>query len=556
MNQKSARSSEDKIFRQEKLSFEKIPGQSRLFTDFQIDSNLASEFYPEKNTPLKSYAEEVLINYKIDRAELCEILTEINESIKAGQKTFENIERLRENDCLAIVTGQQAGLFSGALYTIYKALSAVKFAEDLQKQNIKAVSVFWIAEEDHDFNEVSKTFNLDKEGKLVKSENIPRSYRKNVPVGLVKLDETINDTIENLFINLPHTEYTDKVKTLILKTYRTGETYSTAFAKLIAELFSDYGLIILTPLNKNLKKLCSPIFAEAIEKSREISSALMLRNNELAEGNYQPQVLVEKDFFPFFLQNEKGERQPLRRETESEKVKIQKTRKEFEIPQMLDIARNFPENLSPNALMRPVVQDYLLPTLIYIGGGAEIAYFAQNSVIYQILNRPVTPIRHRASFTVVERKHARAFEKYESKFYDLFDGKDFFSERIVEKYLNRNTARTFTEVEENINAQLKRLERELISNEPTLAANLATRRKKIQWHIGALRKKYHRAEIAKNEIAQRRIENLFTALIPGNALQERTLGIVTFLNLCGLNFIDWIFEAVETDEVSHQILYL
>jgi len=556
MNQKSARSPEDKIFRQETLSYEKIPNQSRLFTDFQVDSKKAAVFYPEKNTPLVNFAGQVLADYKIDRAALCENLRETNEFCKAGPKTFENIERLREKDCLTIVTGQQAGLFSGAIYTIYKALSAARLAEDLRKQSIKAVPVFWIAEEDHDFNEVGKTFNLDKTGKLLKSENTPQSYRKNLPVGLVKLDETINQTIEDLFNNLPRTEYTDEIKTLILKTYRAGETYSTAFAKLIAEVFSDYGLIILTPLNKKLKKLCAPIFADAIEKSKEISSALLLRNKELTEKNYQPQVLVEKDFFPFFLQNEIGERKPLRRDAENGKIKIQKSKKEFEMSELLEIARDAPENLSPNALMRPVVQDYLLPTLVYFGGAAEIAYFAQNSVIYKILNRPVTPIRHRANFTVIERRHARTFEKYEMDFTDLFAGREKISARIVEKYLNRNTARIFAEVEENINLQLDCLNRELIENEPPLAANLATRRRKILWHIGALRKKYHLAEIEKNEIARRRIENSFTALLPGNALQERTLSVVTFLNLCGGNFIEWIYEAIETDEVNHRILYL
>ena len=147
-------------------------------------------------------------------------------------------------------------------------------------------------------------------------------------------------------------------------------------------------------------------------------------------------------------------------------------------------------------------------------------------------------------------------EKYESRFNDLFDGKNVFSARIVEKYLNRNTARTFAEVEEIVNAQLNLLEQKLITEEPTLAANLTMRKKKILWHIGALRKKYHRAEIEKNEIVERRIENIFTALLPQDALQERTVSIITFLNLCGLNFIDWIYEAVEADNLGHQILYL
>jgi len=556
MNQKPARSSKSEIFRQETISFEKIPHQSKLFIDFQNDSKTVEKFYPEKSASLKNFAAQVLSNYKIDRAALCDILAETNESFGAEKKTFENIELLREKDCVAIVTGQQAGLFSGALYAIYKAVSAVKLAADLRKENIKAVPVFWIAEEDHDFDEVKKTFNLDKKGKLLESENTPENYIENRPVGLIEFDEKINETIENLFENFPRAEFTEETEKLLRETHQAGETYSRAFARFIAKIFADYGLIILSPMNEKLKKLCAPIYAEAVEKSDEIIAALLERNGELERENYHPQVLVTENSFPFFYQNETGERQSLRRNTQNSTLKIQNLKVEYKKSELKKIAENSPQCLSPNALMRPIVQDYLLPTLVYFGGAAEIAYFAQSSVIYEILNRPVTPIRHRASFTVVERKHARTLEKYKLNFENLFEGKEKTSARIVEKFLNKDKARTFAEVEENINAQLDKLDRALTKDDLTLSANLINRRKKIIWHIGALRKKYHRAEITKNEIVQRRIENLFAALLPHNALQERTLNVLTFTNLYGENFIDWIYEAVGTDEKNHQILYL
>jgi uncharacterized protein YllA (UPF0747 family) len=168
MNQESACLSEKNSLKHETISFGEIPHQSKLFLDFQADSANLNKFYPEKYTNLIDYAGKVLANYKINRRELCDILEETNKSFDAGEKTFENINLLRDENCVAIVTGQQAGLFSGELYTIYKALSAVRLAEDLRKQNIKAVPVFWIAEEDHDFDEVKKTFVIDREGILSK----------------------------------------------------------------------------------------------------------------------------------------------------------------------------------------------------------------------------------------------------------------------------------------------------------------------------------------------------------------------------------------------------
>jgi len=556
MNQESACLSEVNLLRQETISFSEIPHQSRLFLDFQADSPNLNEFYPEKRTDLSDFAEKVLVNYKTDRRELCDVLEESNKSFGAGEKTFENIKFLREKDCVTIVTGQQAGLFSGELYTIYKALSAVKLAEVLRRQNIKAVPVFWIAEEDHDFDEVKKTFVLDRQGKLAKFENTPEKHIENSPVGLVELDDTIEKTIEDLFESLSHTEFSDETRRILSETYKSGETYSTAFAKFLAEIFSSYGLIFLSPLNENFKKLCAPIFTEAVEKSEEINLALLEKNKELEMKNYQAQVLVAENSFPFFFQDESGKRRALRRDVENSKFKIQNSKREFDKTELIEIARNTPQNLSPNALLRPVMQDYLLPTLVYFGGAAEIAYFAQNSAIYEILNRPATPIRHRASFTVVQRKHHRTLEKYELEFAELFAGKDEISARIVEKFISNKTAETFADVEEIINAQLHRLDKSLSEIESTLSENLANRRKKIIWHIAALRKKYHLAEIQKNEIVGRRLENLFVALLPNNALQERTLNVVTFLNLFGTNFIDWIYEAIETDEKGHQILYL
>jgi bacillithiol biosynthesis cysteine-adding enzyme BshC len=540
----------------ETISFSLIPGQSKLFLDFQANSTKVGKFYPEKQTSLKDFAKKVLSEYKIDRDELCDVLAGINKSFDAGAKTFENIEFLRQNDCLAVVTGQQAGLFSGALYTIYKALSAIRLCENLRAQNIKAVPIFWIAEEDHDFDEIKKTFVIDKEAKLAEIENQPKERRENLPVGLIKLDETVSETIDNLFSGFNHTEFTGDLKKYLVEAYKTDETFSAAFAKFLAKVFSEYGIIYLSPLDKKLKKLCSPIFRHVVENSEKIISALLQRNVELKKEEYSPQVLVEESSFPFFYLNENDERIALRQDLQNKKIKAQKSKANFDLFELENIAEKSPEKLSPNALLRPVIQDYLLPTLTYFGGAAEIAYFAQNSVIYEILNRPVTPIRHRASLTIIEPKNRRTLEKYELKFTDLFKGKEKISTEVVEKFLNNDTAKEFAEVEEVINTQLNRLDQNLLRSEPTLADNLANRRRKILWHIGALRKKYHRAEIFKNKVAGRRIENIFSQVLPHNSLQERTLNVVTFLNIYGENFINWVYNRIETEEKNHQILYL
>jgi len=546
------------LFRIESLPFSSIPHQSKLFLEYQKNPHVLKKFYP---TAPESYAEvsqniaNILANYKTDRNLLCDALEETNKHFGAGRETLENISLLREADCVTIVTGQQAGLFSGAIYTIYKALSAVKLAEDLRGRGQKAVPVFWIAEEDHDFDEVKKTFALNREGKLAEFENTPQNYAENLPVGLVNLDETIGEAVDALFKSVSHTEFSGELKAILNESYNSNETYSSSFAKFLTKLFARYGLIILAPLDAKLKKLSAPIFAEAVEKSDEIREKLLVRNEELKAGNYSAQVLVEEDFFPFFWIDENGKRRALKK-NKNGKIQAKDTQREFELSDLVEIAENSPESLSPNALMRPVVQDYLLPTACYFGGGAEIAYFAQNSVIYEVLQRPATPILHRQSFTVVEPKHQRTLKSYALQFNDLFDGIGGVLPQIVERFLNKQTAQTFAEAEEIINTQLNRLDQDLQQFDSTLADNLANRRRKILYHIGALRTKFHYAQLLKDETIHRRIENAFQSLLPHNALQERALNVATFLNSYGLNFIDWIYEAIDLDDKAHRVIYL
>ena len=560
MNQESAGHClvSESSFRIESLPFSSIPSQSKLFLRYQSDPSFLQKFYPtivSSHAEIPRKIEGVLANYQTDRKLLCDALEDINKAYGAGAKTLENIERLRKADCVTVVTGQQAGLFSGALYTIYKALSAVKLADCLGGRGINAVPVFWIAEEDHDFDEVKKTFALDRDGRLIELENTPRDYAENLPVGAVVLDETIGDAIKDFFRTAPATEFSNRLKTVLEESYKPGESYSSAFAKLLARLFENYGLIILSPLDERLKKLSRAVFAEAVERSDEIRERLLARNEELKAEDYGAQVLVEEDFFPFFWFDGEGKRRALKKKKDG-KIHAKDTRRAFDLAELAKIARETPENLSPNALLRPVVQDALLPTAVYFGGGAEIAYFAQNSVIYETLKRPVTPILHRQSFTVIEPKHARTLGKYGLDLTRLFEGFEAVLPDIVEKYLNPQTAKIFAEAEEIINTELHRLDRALSVNDPSLAENLATRRRKILYHVGALRTKFNHAQIRRDETINRRLEALFAALLPHRALQERTLGALTYLNLYGLYFLDWIYEAIDLDDKGHRIIYL
>ena len=545
-------------FKVESLSFDEIPNQSKLFIEYQKNPRNLAEYYPNS---VKSHAEisgfipQVLENYKADRNAVCDALEAINRRFGVGEKTLENINLLREKDCVAVVTGQQAGHFSGPLYTIYKALSAVKLSECLRGRGFKTVPVFWIASEDHDFEEVSNAFEINKKGFVEEFKNNPKREAENIPVGFVKLDDSIKETIENLFDELPRTEFTDELKNSIEGIWKSGESFSDAFILTLTKIFDKYGLIMLDPLDEKLKKIAAPIYVEAIKKSGEIVDALIKRSEELTGDGFHAQVLVTEDYFPLFWQAKDKTRNSLKK-SKNGTFRIKENLREFTIENLAEIAENEPQRFSPTVVLRAAVQDYILPTVCYFGGGAEVAYFAQSGEVYRILNRPRTPIFHRQSFTVVEAKHRRTMEKYDLNFKDLLGGKEKNLPNIVEKFLNPEITEVFADAEEKINSELNRLNENLIEIEPTLAENLSTRRRKIVYHIENIRNKFHHAQIEKDETVNRRISTLFEEILPHKALQERTINVLTFLNLYGFYFTDWIYEAIDLDDKGHRIIYL
>jgi bacillithiol synthase len=548
----------DELLRTESLSFEKVPHQSRLFLDYQQNPLSLLKYYPnivESHTQISTKIPQVLENYKVDRNVLCDVLEEANRGNGACEKTFENIKLLRDDDCVAVVSGQQAGLFTGPLYTIYKALSAIKLTECLRGRGFKAVPVFWIATEDHDFLEVSNTFFIDKSGDLAELRNEPKRCYENLPVGYVKNDASISGTIAELFDGLPHTEFTDELREMIEKTWSEGVDYGDAFARMLTQIIGKFGLIVLCPLDVRLKQLAAPVYVKAIKHSEEIVLALRTRSEKLVEEGYHAQVLINEDYFPLFYQANDKTRHALKKTAEGN-FKTKDIEREFTLAELAELAEISPEKFSPSVVLRSVVQDYLLPTICYFGGAAEIAYFAQSGEVYRILERPITTIFHRQSFTVIEPKHLKTLERYSLKLEDLLVGEENLIPKIVEKFLNKETTQIFAEVEETINAQLSGLEKNLREIEPTLADNSIRRRQKILHHITAMRKKFYLAQIRKDETVKRQLETMFASLLPNKHLQERTLNISTVLNKHGNYAIDWIYEAIDLDDKGHRIIYL
>ena len=549
---------EESGLRVETLSFERIPHQSRLFLDYLRDPLALRRFYPSAirfhhELPLR--APEVLAAHTTDRKVLCDALSEMNVAWGAGAETVANIELLRDADCLAVVSGQQAGLFTGPLYTIYKALSAVKLAGCLRQRNTKAVPVFWIATEDHDFAEVAKAEFIGKDCRLA-SVSVPLElHREGHPVGHVVLDDSINLVVDRLVELLPASEFTSDFEALLRDAWKPGRGYGEAFARMMTSLIGQHGLIFLDPMDVTMKRLAAPLYAGAANRAQEIANAVEARSRELQKAGYHAQVLASANSFPLFIHDAEGARHALTR-TDDGKYKAKALDTAYTVQELADLAAFGPERFSPNVTLRAVVQDYLLPTIAYLGGAAEIAYFAQTAEVYRVLERPVTPILPRSSLTMVERHTSRVLERYGLSLADLFAGPESVLSRVVEEHLGADTAKSFTETEESVNQDLDRLREQLRAIDPTLAEALETGRRKINYQLEGLRSRFHRAQMSRDETAHRQLQRAFDQLYPEKDLQERHINISSLLARHGRYVTDWIYNAINLGSSEHQIVYL
>src|SRR6202521_3330770 len=370
------------------LPFQQIPHTTRLFLDYLSYTPSIRSFYPRSpifSEWVKDESQRVVYD-GVRRGKVGEILERQNRAWGASPKTLANIERFKRG-ALAAVTGQQVGLFGGPLFSIFKALTAVKLAEEATAAGVDCVPVFWLATEDHDLAEVNHVALLSEHGLperlVVESRGIA-----DAPVGAVKFGPEIEPVVERAAALLGDSEVT----TWLRQAYRPGESLGSAFALLFARLFADFGVILLDPAEKDFHDLAKPLFRAAIERVSELDEALLARGKALEAAGYHQQVKVTSATTLLFEVKNGARTVVRRRSNDANGGEFAVGEERSSSKELVERIEEAPETFSPNALFRPVVQDYLLPTLVYTGGAAEVAYFAQAAVVYEKLLGRVTPI--------------------------------------------------------------------------------------------------------------------------------------------------------------------
>ncbi|MGA7293617.1 MAG: bacillithiol biosynthesis cysteine-adding enzyme BshC [Terriglobales bacterium] len=540
------------------LPFQQIPHTTRLFLDYLSYTPSVRGMYPRSpafSEWIKDEAERVSYD-PARRAKVSDILERQNREWGASANTLANIERLRRG-ALAAVTGQQVGLFGGPLFSIFKALTAVKLAEEATTAGVECVPVFWLATEDHDLAEVDHVALLSEHGPsqsiAVEGRAFVGGAAVDAPAGTVKFGPGIEAVVERAAAQLGETEVTSWLR----EAYRPGETLGSAFALLFARLFAEWGVILLDPADKEFHDLAKPLFRAAIERASELDEGLLARGKALEAAGYHQQVKVTSATTLLFEVKD-GARTVVRRKSNNggNGGEFAVGDERLSSKELLDQIERTPEKFNPNVLLRPVVQDYLLPTLVYTGGAAEVAYFAQVGVVYEKLLGRVTPILPRFSATLVEAKAERILTRYQLNLSDVLLGAEKVREAIAARSLPADLKTRFEEAYGGVERAMTGVRDSIGKLDSTLIEAADRARTRMWYQINRLHRRASRAELLRNEVIARHADALSHALFPHKALQEREVAGVSFVARYGAELLANLYHNIHVDCHDHKVVDL
>jgi bacillithiol biosynthesis cysteine-adding enzyme BshC len=537
------------------INFSDIPGHHNLFLDYLYEFENVKKYFSydfrDRENYLKVFKNISDSRHDIGR-QVSSILSDQYSLFKISDKTKNNIEQLANKNTLAVVTGQQLGILGGPLYTLHKIITAIKLSQQLSERydDYNFVPIFWLEGDDHDFNEVRSTKFIDEANNLVTigyGEEIGEEDAKQ-SVGLIKFNESISELIRQLDSLLRDTEFKKPLVDELKSYYSAGKSFKNSFKELIHSVFDEYGLVILDPQDKRLKELLKPVFKKEISEFRNYTDKLVHASAELEEV-YHAQVKVKPVNLFLNVDDARYSIEPVENQ-----FRLKRKRKTFEREELLEIVETEPERFSPNVLLRPICQDYLLPTAFYIAGPSEISYFAQVKSLYSFFNVSPPIIYPRSSATYLEKSISKTLDKYSISIGDLFIDVENVKRRVIDSITETSLEDVFSDVTNEIELAFDRLKEKLFELDKQTADGSKKYRDKIIGALDELKGKAEKTQQKKYEVTLRQIDRAAINLYPNSNLQERELNFVNFANKYGMNFVKFIFDKLEINKFEHQVI--
>ena len=530
----------------------KLPSTPRLFADFWEAKPAIRAMIPRHFREPHALAEQArLVNARTyDRGSPCEVLREQNERFGAGPAALANVARLENTATLVVIGGQQAGLFGGPLYTMHKALTILAFARHAEMTLERpVVPIFWIASEDSDLAEVDHAYATDREGKLV-SLRMPGSAPAKMPVSRIRLGEAIGTLLDELAGLLPEGDTAHEVMAELRAAYTPGRTYPQAFGAWMAHLFGPLGLVLVDPSDIRLKRLAHGLFDTEITKRSPVSTAVIEQTARLTAAGYEPQIDLRDGFLTLFHMDPSRDAITMT----ARGFELKAAGRRFTPGELSTLLQSSPGSFTPNAVMRPLFQDTIFPTLAVVLGPAEIAYFCQLTLAYERLGIPMPIMVPRASLTLVEPKVDRLRIKLGMDLPQLLERGEHVIDDILRMKVPASLAHRIADGRQTVTGLWDGIVAEIDSLDPTLHRTALVGSARTMRQFDFMEKKIAQAARKKNEILREQVGRLTASLAPHGELQERTLCVVPFLARYGRRVLTAAAEAVDPFAPEHRAL--
>jgi bacillithiol biosynthesis cysteine-adding enzyme BshC len=451
--------------------------------------------------------------------------------------------------CVVVVTGQQAGLFGGPLFTLLKALTTIQLAERTSRQHgVPAIPVFWIDAEDHDWAEVASITVLDADLAPRRVTLPPVPGAGELPVAQVRIDDAIATALDELATALPSTEFTDRLLTDLRETYRPGAGMADAFGRWLERCLGHFGLVVFDSSDPAAKPLAAQVFRHELEHPGKTAALAAEAGAALAARGYHAQVTINPDAVSLFWLDQG--RQPIRRADGRFLV----GERQEDARTLIDLAEHSPERFSPNVLLRPVVQDTLFPTACYVSGPSELAYLGQLRGVYEHCGVPMPLMYPRGMATLLDAGAARFLSRYDVPFEALQPQDEAWLNRLLQAQLPSHVEASLNDARRAIQERMAAVIAAVPAIDPTLEGAARSTHGKMEHDLRTLHGKVIQAAKRRDDTLRRQFIRARAQAFPGGHLQERELGFVFFLNRYGPAIVDLLASELPPDPGRHWIL--
>jgi bacillithiol biosynthesis cysteine-adding enzyme BshC len=533
------------------VDIRRVPGIRPLAADYAQRFAALAPFYAGDPASRDAWADAIARRQATVRHpdRIASILAAQQRRRGAPAQAIAAAETLANPRTVAIVTGQQAGLFGGPLYTLFKAITALKLAEKVAHEHgVPAVAVFWTDAEDHDWDEVRGCTVLDQALNPSTVALDARTGAPALPVARVAVNGSIEAALDKLAESLPRTEFSSSLLADLRDCYAPEAGMADAFARWLEKVLGPRGLVVFDSSDPAAKPLVTDVFSRELSAPGETSRRAAAAGAELTRSGYHAQVEPAADAVALFHLN--GERQAIRDSGGG----FQVGEGTYARDTLVDEARTHPERFSPNVLLRPIVQDALFPTVAYVAGPNELAYLGQLREVYEHFGLPMPLMYPRASATLVDSAAARFINKYAVPLETLQPGDEAGLNELLKAQIPEAVDHALGDASASIDAAMTRLAEAMPALDPTLEGAARSTLGRMQHDLQSLQNKVIQAAKRRDDTLRRQYMRTRSLAFPGGHAQERAIGFISFLDQYGPALVDRLMEQLPLDLGRHWIL--